>query len=275
MTGPLLPASDFALLAMLPDPSKVGDMKRGEILEQLFSTLYGHFKRDPDVLVGGNGYLCRDNTDPSSWVKMDCVVASRVIPKAIIRRNGYMIDEVGKPPDFVLEIVPTILNDTDMLVADVFGEIRPDDVRQDYDHSRNLELYAAYGVKEYWRLAADGDPQQDGPLVGFRLENGSYDPITITRQEDGEIRGYSAALNLYLCWDGDQLRWWQVTGGRRLETFAEVADARDAALKERDAEKALRVEAEYRCFVADERVRRLEEMVRSLRLERYGGLPFC
>ena len=33
---------------------------------------------------------------------MGLVVAFGVIPKAIVGRNGYMVREVGKPPDFVL-----------------------------------------------------------------------------------------------------------------------------------------------------------------------------
>ncbi len=53
--------------------------------------------------------------------------------------------------------------------------------------------------------------------------------------------------------------------------YPELAEALDAAKKERDEEKVLRVEAEYRRFVAEERIRRLEEMVRSLRAEQSGG----
>ena len=273
MTEPLLPDNDFALLTLLPEPSKAPCISRREYLTDIYSTLHSHFERDPDVLVGSNGYLCHDHTDPESFVKMDVVVAFGVIPRAIIGRNGYMMGEVGKPPEFVLEVVPSTLNDPDIMIGDVFGEFRPDDVRRDYDHVRNLEFYARYGVKEYWRLLAgeDPDPHQDRPLAGFRLDDGKYQPIPITQEPDGEMRGYSDSLDLYLCWKDNRLRCMKMSGGHYLPNFSEMAAQRDAAVKAWDAEKARRVEAEYRRFVAEERGRQLEEMVRSTRSNQTNG----
>ena len=34
----------------------------------------------------------------------DCVVAFGVDPDAVRNRNGYVIDDVGKPPEVVVEI---------------------------------------------------------------------------------------------------------------------------------------------------------------------------
>ena len=172
MTTEFLPDHDLILLTLLPDPSKVPDMLRSRRMSELYLPIHAHFELWPDVLVGSNGYLCRDGNDPDNWVKMDLVVARDVMPDAIIGRNGYIIDEVGKPPDFVLEVVPECLfydeaSDKFGLVADVFGEVRPGEVRRDYDYERNRRLFAGYGVREYWRLSASlDDPQQDVPLAG-------------------------------------------------------------------------------------------------------------
>ena len=272
MSEPLLPENDWVLLTLLPKPSIVPDIRRNEIMGDAVSALSEHFSSRPDVLVGTQGFLCLDNdTDSSTWVKMDLVVAFDVIPKAIIGRNGFMVREVGKPPDFVLQVVPGILEEPDLMVADIGGKFRPDEMRRDYDHARTLRLYEVYGVREYWRLAPEGGPCQDEPLVGFRLRDNGYESIPVTRDPDEEIRGYSQTLDLHLCWNGSKLRWLAGQGGRYLMNYPELADALDEANRERDEEKALRVEAEYRRFVAEERVRRMEEIVRSLHYEQSGG----
>ena len=125
-------------------------------------------------------------------------------------------------------------------------------------------------MRKYWRLAPEGDPQQDEPLVGFRLNDGSYESMPVSREPDGEISGYSQVLDMHLCWNGSKLRWLEGREGRYPMNYPELAEALDAAKKERVEERVLQVEAEYRRLVAEERIRRLEEMVRSLRAEQSG-----
>lgn len=274
MTTQFLPDHDHILLMLLPDPSKVPDMQRGRRMSELYVPLHSHFERWPDVLVGANGYLTQDGANPDTWAKMDVVVARDVMPDAIIGRNGYIIDEVGKPPDFVLEIVPECLFYGESsgkfgLVADMFGEVRPDEVRRDYDYERNRRLHAGYGVREYWRLSASpDDPQQDVPLAGLRLVDGGYEPIPITEEPNGGLRGHSAALGLQLCWDGNLLRWMQTTGGRFLPGMKEQDETIKDLLTVLRNERQRRVKAEYESFVANEKVRRLDEMLRE-----HGVLP--
>ena len=68
------------------------------------NTLYRHFANRPDVLVAGEGYLCFDRTQAQSeWRYPDLIVAFGVDTDAIAENNGYEINDVGKPPDFVLE----------------------------------------------------------------------------------------------------------------------------------------------------------------------------
>ena len=68
------------------------------------STLAPHFAHRDDVLICGEGYLRREATNDAERLAPDCVVTFGVNPEAIIARNGYVISEVGKPPDFVLEV---------------------------------------------------------------------------------------------------------------------------------------------------------------------------
>ena len=256
------------LPTLLPDPSKVGDMRRGIRMRELYLPLDAHYRTRPDVLVGGNGFLCQTADDSSGWVKMDFVVAFDVIPDAIIGRNGYIIDEVGKPPEFLLEVVPEILNDPLVMSGeDMFGEFRPVDVRLDYDYVRKRVAYARYGVGEYWRLCDPVDEHQDVPLAGWQLVDAEYQPLTVSVVENGELRGYSHRLELELCWDGKILRWRRTDGGRHLPSMQEQSDLLDAALKLWGEEKERRVDSEYREFVANDRIRRLEELLQQNGIE--------
>lgn len=256
------------LPALLPDPSKVGDMRRGLRMQELYLGLERHFRSRPDVLVGANGFLCQTADDSTGWVKMDFVVAFDVIPDAIIGRNGYIIDEVGKPPEFLLEVVPEILSDPFVMSAeDMFGEFRPVDVRLDYDYVRKRAAYERYGVGEYWRLCDPVDEHQSTALAGWQLADGDYQPLSVQVAEDGELRGYSPRLNLDLSWDGKILRWRRTDGGRGLPGVQERSELLDGALKLWDEEKERRVAAEYREFVANDRMRRLEEVLRQRGIE--------
>ena len=66
----------------------------------------------------------------------DLLIAFDVDADTIIRRRGYAIDDVRKPPDFVLEIasIHTARND---------------------ERGKRV-AYARYGVTEYWRFDNTG-----------------------------------------------------------------------------------------------------------------------
>ena len=44
-------------------------------------------------------------------------------------------------------------------------------------------------------------------LAGDRLVNGRYLSIAVRELPDGELRGYSETLGLYLCWREGELDW--------------------------------------------------------------------
>ena len=131
------------------------------------------------------------------------MVAFGVDPAAIFERNGYVISEVGKPPDFVLEVA-----------SESTG-------RRDYTTKR--AIYAEYGVAEYWRFDRTGSGQyHDRPLSGDRLVNGRYEPIPLNTGADGVIRGYSPVLGLELHWDAGQLRFYDPAAGDYLRDLQEA-----------------------------------------------------
>ena len=207
------PDDGYARLAPLPDPPKPPDaMQQSPHIFRAYAILDAYFRDRLDVLVGGRGYLCSDTRDRSRWVRMDCVVAFAVAPEAIIARNGYVISEVGKPPDFVLEVA-----------SESTG-------REDY--TRKRDIYA-----EYWCFDRTGGQYHDRSLSGDRLVNGRYEPLPLDTGADGVIRGYSPVLGLELHWAAGQLRFYDPAAGDYLPDLAE-------AMTQLDAEAAARAIAE-------------------------------
>ncbi|MDE2994930.1 MAG: Uma2 family endonuclease [Chloroflexota bacterium] len=204
------PSDGYAHIVPLPTPPKAPDaMQQSPYVTRAYSILETYFHRRPDVLVGSDGYLCYDTTDRSRWVKPDCLVAFGVDPDAIFARNSYVISEVGKPPEFVLEVA-----------SESTG-------RQDY--TRKRDIYAEYGVAEYWRFDRTGGQYHDRPLSGDHLVNGQYEPLPLDTGADGVIRGYSPVLGLELHWDTCQLRFYDPVAGDYLPDLADALAQRDAA----------------------------------------------
>ena len=73
---------------------------------------------------------------------------------SILRFNTYRLWEVGKPPDFVLEIGSSSTANNDL------GDKR--------------NLYARLGIGEYWRFDATGQDFYREPLAGEFLAEGEY-----------------------------------------------------------------------------------------------------
>ena len=225
-----------AAIEPLPDPPEKTDMRQDIHYVPARSTLGAYFGKFDDVLVAGYGYLIVSRGSVEDWGQHfypDCVVAFGVDPEAIIARNGYVISEVGKPPEFVLEIASRTTAPRDETVK--------------------REGYAEMGVPEYWRFDGSGMGFYSRPLSGDRLVGDAYEPIEITEEADGEVRGYSRALSLYLCSDAEnRLRFWDPATQKYLPTHLEAMEAMD----ERDQERAARIEAEAEIARLRDRLRR-------------------
>ena len=186
-----------------------------------------------DMLISGDSSMYyRDPQGRQQFVKPDCYIAFGVNEKAIRERNGYFIEEVGKPPDFALEIASESTYENDI------GPKR--------------ELYARLGIEEYWRFDGSGGLYYGAGLAGDRLEDGEYRPIEVVRDANGVVRGYSPRLGLELCWDDGKLRFYDPVAGEYLRNLPE-------AEADRLAERAARQAAESENLRLREQLRRLQE----------------
>ena len=237
--------ADYSHLEPLPDPEREHDMEQFRGIITFAATLMPHFAHRDDVLISGEGYLRREATNDAERLAPDCVVTFGVNPEGIIARNGYVISEVGKPPDFVLEVASRSTG------------------RRDYTVKR--EGYAGYGVQEYWRFDHTGGRFHDAPLAGDTLIDGKYERLEIHEGPGGLLWGHSQALGLDLCWDDGELRFRNPLTGEFLPTPEELGDARadaearaEAAEAHADTERAMRQAAESEASRLREQLRRLQ-----------------
>ena len=185
-------------------------------------------RKDTTTLVAGNGYICPTRSTWPGSPYPNMVVAFDVDTAAIYDANAYVISEIGKPPDFVLEIG-----------FDDMGTQKYPDRKDDY---------MRFAIPEYWRYDHTGGKYYGVALNGYRLApDGLYQPIDIRTEPNGVIWGYSETLKLSLCWINRHLRFWDRKLQQYLPTPSEIAEERA------DAEAT--------------RVQRLEEELRRLRGE--------
>ena len=237
------------------------------------SRLRAHFSNVPGAFVRGNTLLYYVEGDRDYVLSPDCYVALDLSDEALHSlslegNNTYLLWEVGKPPDFVLEI----------------GS--PSTARRDLTTKR--DIYADMGVGEYWRFDGTGGRFYREPLVGERLVDGEYERLEMRRESDGSVWGHSDALNLDLWWIDGELRYWdpaQAKWLRNLEESEEAVkaesaradaaevrasaerDARFAEAVRADAERDARLEAEARADSESARAARLKAELRRLRGE--------
>ena len=190
--------------------------------------LLWRYEDRPDVLVSGDNAIYYEQGNPRVHRSPDGFIAFGVDRDAILRENGYKVWEVGKPPDWVLEIAS------------------PSTARVDLGIKR--EIYASIGIGEYWRFDASGGQYYGEPLAGEYLEGGQYQRFEIHTTEDGVSWAHSPALNLDI-YPGDiRLRYFDPSTGEWLRDLKEA----QAELQESQAE----LQATQR------RVRELEEELR-------------
>ena len=193
-------------------------------VEHFFSVgtaLRAHFSGAPDVFVEGNTIVCYNPDNLNDRVLPDCYVAFGVDPKSIYRQNGYLTWEVGKAPDFVLEIASVST------------------ARRDMTFKR--DLYAEIGVGEYWRFDPSGGDFYGRALAGERLIDGGYAPIALSDNDDGLRCGYSPALGLSLCTGDGRLLFHDPLTGEYLRNMEEArAERLEAEARVRELEEELR-----------------------------------
>ncbi len=210
------------------------------ILAKVVNTLGVHFGGVLGSRVNGNTFIYYVEGNPRRSVSPDCYVALNLPPESIEsieRNNVYLLWEVGKAPDFILEIGSKSTSDTDL--------------------GRKRELYAELGVSEYWRYDSTGGDFYGEPLVGERLVDGEYVRFGLRVEDDGRVWGHSEALNLDLWWTDGELRFWDPVAGHWLLNQEEERAGRLAAETLAESERAARQASEARLAEMEAELRRL------------------
>ena len=205
--------------------------------------LLEHFGNRDTTLVAGEHYVSREPVRSTAGLHYpDLLVAFGVDPAVYYRRNAYVISEQGKPPDFVLEIASRSTGQND--------------VREKREH------YAELGIPEYWRFDETGE-FHGARLAGDRLVDNVSVPIAIEELPDGNLQGYSAALNLYLRWEDGQLVWHDPATGQPIVTLEYERQARLNEQARADSEQQARLQEQQARVAAEARIRELEEQLRN------------
>ena len=229
--------------------------------------LDGFYYHRPGTYVSGNTIIYYERNNARRSVSPDCYVAFDVDYSHIYYRTSYWVWELGKPPDFVLEVASKT-------TATV-------------DTGPKMSIYAGMGVIEYWLFDRSPDGEYYGfRLAGFRLVNGRYEPIPVVEDGPDRLRGYSPTLGLDIRWEYDAelehgvIRFYNPLTEEYLldyeESFGalenaqaerdEARTARDNAQAERDeardqarTERAARAAAEAELAALREQLRRQQE----------------
>ncbi len=196
----------------------------------LLAAHFTDFDRRLDVFLDSDTIICYDPSDLNIRVSPDVYLAFGVDAQAIRPRKLYLPWEVGKPPDWVLEIASSSTGREDT--------------------GRKRVIYAQIGVPEYWRFDPTAEAEYHGTwLAGERLVDGVYQPLPLTTEPDGILKGYSPVLGVSLCWDNGWPRLYDPATESYLETWPEVAAAREAAETQVVVERAARESTETQVVV--------------------------
>ena len=215
-------------------------MRRNLQSRYVYTALSVRFCDRRDVLLAGGGYLRANADSHDELLAPDWIIAFGVDPDAIIERNGYVISEVGKPPDLILDIAVQ----------------RPGP--HDHNYETRRERYAKYGVHEFWYLDHHtwySSKPNDVILTGDKLVNGEYAPIPITREPNGLIWGHSEVLSLDICWDSGKTRFRYPSTTEYLLDIIELK-------REMDALNTMKLEADAAKETAEAEIQRLRERTR-------------
>ena len=214
---------------------------------EIISILKFFFSAREDVAVSGDNFIYFKEGDLNARVAPDCFALFGGNVDSLWANNRYLMWEVGKAPDFVLEI----------------GS--PSTWRNDLREKR--DLYADLGVVEYWMFDPSGGEHYGFALRGERLVNGEYRELEMVSGTDGSLSGYSAVLNLELHWGEGRLRFYDPVGARWLENIEETGVRAESAEVRAESAEVRAESAEARAAAEHARADALEAELRRLRGE--------
>ena len=234
-----------------PEPLEDG-MVQQPVINEIVRLIMSRFRGRSDVFASNAGLIFYDSSDTNRRIAPDLCIAFDVDVEAIygIRVFNYVMWDIGKPPDFVMEVAsPSTANN---------------------DLGPKRALYERLGIREYWRLDGTEDSYLYGrPLVGERLVGGRYEPYELHTAEDGTIWSHSETLDLRFHWGPDLREQFDVRDPETGRTIDIEVIEREGRLAEREgrlaaeaawlAERAAAEARERELLAEIERLRRRQQ----------------
>ena len=212
------------------DPEPVEDGMQQELTITLLAfVLRWWFSQRSDVFVSAGGFIFWNPANGNERVAPDCYIALGADPDFVYQFPNYFTWEVGKPPNFVLEVAS------------------PSTARNDLGRKR--DLYARLDIPEYWKLDPTGGELYGAPLMGERLADGEYVAYDLNTDPDGSVWSRSEILNLDFIWDGEQFSIRDPLTDEIIDPRVNVEQERiraDAAERRAEQERQARLELEAR-----------------------------
>ena len=169
------------------DPDNMPDRIPIEMLQAPTIEQISEFLKDLEAHLGdivslfmiSNIPIRYDPANQRLFVAPDWYISFNVDIEAIRYETSYNVWEVGKPPEFALEVAS------------------PSTFQRDIYEKPGI--YARIGIDEYWMFDPTGGRLYGQALIGFRLVGGEYKPIETALNEHGLQSGYSEVLRLRMC----------------------------------------------------------------------------
>ncbi len=230
------------------------EMMQSPTIKQILMILLFHLEPSLRLFVDTNTPIRFNPNNRRVFIAPDICIAFDVDVAVIRLRESYDLWEVGKPPEFVLEVASRSTYRRDLY--------------------QKPEVYAYIGAEEYWMFDPTGGDMYGQALAGYRLVDGRYEPIDVTSNEHGFESGYSEALGAGLCsvelsrqaelvdiqphfvflpdyGNHTQLLLQDAETGLYIPNGLGLPGERDAAVAERDAERERATQAETHAMQAE------------------------
>jgi len=186
------------------------------------------------VFVAANLNVYHREGCPAAVVEPDVMAITGVSAAELCWIESYRTFQHGGSPVFVLEVL-----EHESVLAEMAHLRQAEHLREDLDYER--AAYTAIGVAEYWRVDPHGGEYYQPALRGDRRAGTAGEPIQVTADGEGRLRGRSDALGLDLLADGWRLPYRDPRTGLWVPDHHDTRGhprERDQTRRERDAARA-------------------------------------
>ncbi len=155
------------------------EMMQSNAIKQALAALDHLPDTEEFTYIDSNLPIRLDPTDLRISIAPDYYRARGVDVSRIRDDTGYNLWEIGKPPEWVLEVASRSAYRKDLY--------------------EKPAIYAGIGVSELWMFDPTGGELYGQALIGFKMVEGEYEPVDISTNEHGLPSGYSDELGLRIC----------------------------------------------------------------------------